>query len=274
METPGYVDAFKLFQVHGAQLRPLPVDEHGFSVDNIPADSQAKLVFVTPSNQFPRGGTMPLPRRLELLRWAQSNHALIIEDDYDGELRYDGRPLSALQGLDETGHVIYLGTFSKVLFPALRLSYVVLPPHLVEPFVNAKQVVDRGAPTLTQAAVSDFITEGYFERHLRHLRQAYGQRRALLEEALQTHLGDVVTYVSVPAGLHIMLNLPANVVEKQVVQEARKVGVGVYAGESYYLQTPTNPSILLGFSGLSEAQIEEGVQRLAAVVREIYNLRL
>ncbi len=272
VETPGYVDAFDLFRVHGAQLRPLPVDDCGFSVQNIPADSRAKLAFVTPANQFPRGGTMPLPRRLQLLRWAQENGAWIVEDDYDGELRYDRRPLSALQGLDEHGHVIYLGTFSKVLFPALRLSYVVLPTPLVAPFVQAKQLIDRGAPTLTQAAVADFITEGYFVRHLRHLRQAYGQRRATLEEALQTHLGELGHYVSVPAGLHIMLYLPMRVDEKAVVQRARDVGVGVYAGAPYHLPAATHPSILLGFSGVSEAQIKEGIQRLAVVVREVYDL--
>lgn len=269
VETPGYVDAFDLFRVHNAQLRPLIVDQHGFSIAQIPTDSKAKFAYVTPSNQFPRGGTMPLQRRLELLQWAQTNQALIIEDDYDGELRYDGRPLSALQGLDETGHVIYLGTFSKVLFPALRLSYVVLPQPLVKPFIQAKQIVDRGAPTLTQAAVSDFITEGYFERHLRHLRQAYGQRRDVLEGALQRYLGESVAYVPEPAGLHIMLDLPAQMNEAQLVQEARKAGVGVYAGQPYHLHTAPNPSILLGFSGVSEDQIEEGVRRLAAVMQAI-----
>ena len=269
VETPGYIDAFDLFRVHAAQLRPLPVDEFGFPVQKIPEDCAAKLAFVTPSNQFPRGGTMPLHRRLELLQWAKIKKVLIVEDDYDGVLRYDGRPLSALQGLDQTGQVIYLGTFSKVLFPALRLSYVVLPPQLVDPFIQAKQVVDRGAPTLTQAAVSDFITEGHFERHLRHLRQAYGQKRQMLEAALQTYLGDSVQYVSVPAGLHIMLDLPANVDETQLVQAARKVGVGLYGGKPYHLQPAPNPSILLGFSGVSELQIEVGVKRLAQVLQEI-----
>ncbi len=266
VETPGYVDAFNLLRVHGAQLRPLPVDDHGFDVANIPQNSQAKLAFVTPANQFPRGGTMSLPRRMALLQWAQANQALLVEDDYDGELRYDGRPLSALQGLDETGHVIYLGTFSKVLFPALRLSYVVLPLHLVEPFIHAKQLVDRGAPTLTQAAVSDFITEGYFERHLRHLRQAYGQRRVILQDALQEFIGDCVRHVSVPAGLHVMLYLPPQMDEAEFVQQARKAGVGVYAGAPYHLQTDAPPTILLGFSGVSEAQLVEGVRRLGEIV--------
>jgi GntR family transcriptional regulator/MocR family aminotransferase len=210
---------------------------------------------------------MPLARRMALLQWADKHRATIIEDDYDGELRYDGRPLSALQGLDKDGRVIYLGTFSKVLFPALRLGYVVLPPSLITPFVQAKRLVDRGAPTLTQAAVSDFITEGHFERHLRHLRTAYGRRHAVLMQALQAHMPDSVQYSTNPAGLHVMLFLPVGVVETAVIHQAAQAGVGVYAGARYHLQQPVPPSILLGFSGLSEADIEEGVRRLAEVLK-------
>jgi len=267
METPGYVDAYAVFQAFGAQVAYLPVDNAGFPVESIPADSRARLLFVTPSNQFPKGGTMPLARRMALLQWAQNHGAFIVEDDYDGELRYDGRPLSALQGLDKNGRVIYLGTFSKVLFPALRLGYVVLPPELTEPFIQAKRLVDRGAPTLTQAAVSDFINESHFERHLRHLRAAYGKRREILVQALETYLPDIVQYSSTPAGLHVMLFLPPQVEETAVIHKAAQAGVGVYAGARYHLQQPAPPSILLGFSGLSEEDIEEGVRRLAGVLR-------
>ncbi|HEX6383157.1 MAG TPA: PLP-dependent aminotransferase family protein [Anaerolineae bacterium] len=267
VETPGYADAFTLFQVHGAHLVPLAVDDDGFPVDAIPAACRARLVFVTPSNQFPRGGTMPLAHRLSLLQWARAHDALVIEDDYDGELRYSGRPLAALQGLDEDGRVVYLGTFSKVLFPALRLAYVVLPPALVKPFVQAKGLVDRGAPTLTQAAVADFITEGHFERHLRHLRQAYGQRRQVLVQALETFLPGAVRYSAVEAGLHVMLYLDPACDETEVVRQAAAAGVGVYPGAPYHLQKSAPPSILLGFSGLSEAEIEEGVRQLASVIR-------
>ncbi|MEW5989080.1 MAG: PLP-dependent aminotransferase family protein, partial [Chloroflexota bacterium] len=153
VETPGYADAFDLLRAQGACLTAVPVDEHGFPPERIPPDSRARLAFVTPSNQFPRGGTMPLARRLALLEWAEAAGAMIIEDDYDSELRYSGHPLAALQGLDEGGRVIYLGTFSKVLFPALRLGYVVLPEPLLTPFLRAKGLMDRGAPTLMQAAV-------------------------------------------------------------------------------------------------------------------------
>lgn len=271
VESPGYAQAFAVFRLFGAALRPLPVDDHGFPVELIPAGSRARLVFVTPSNQFPRGGALSLPRRLELLAWARARGAFVVEDDYDGELRYEGRPLTALQGLDDDGRVVYLGTFSKVLFPALRLSYVVLPPAMVTPFVRAKEVVDRGAPTLTQAAVADFITEGHFERHLRHLRQAYGQRRQVLTQALDAYLGEKVRFSHTPAGLHVMVYLPeaaaeTPVTETAVVARAAAAGVGVYPGAPYHLHTPTPPSILLGFSGLTEAEIAEGVRRLAVIL--------
>jgi GntR family transcriptional regulator/MocR family aminotransferase len=266
VESPGYAQAFEVFRLFGANLIPLPVDDHGFPVEVIPSESRARLVFVTPSNQFPRGGALSLPRRVRLLEWARARGAFVVEDDYDGELRYAGRPLTALQGLDEDGRVVYLGTFSKVLFPALGLSYVVLPPEMVTPFVRAKAVVDRGAPTLTQAAMTDFITERHFERHLRHLRQAYGQRRQVLVEALDTYLGKNVHFSHAPAGLHVMVYLPVGMSETAVMAGAAAIGVGVYPGAPYHLHTPTQPSILLGFSGLTEAEIVEGVRRLAAVM--------
>ena len=268
LETPGYAAAFRLFQTHGAWLTAVPVDAHGFPVEQIPTSSRARLIFVTPTNQFPSGGTMPLARRLALLHWARQHDAVIVEDDYDGELRYDDHPHGALQGLDEDGRVVYLGTFSKVLFPALRLSYVVLPPALVEPFVRAKALVDRGAPTLTQAAVADFINEGHFERHLRQLRHAYGRRRQKLIEALEKYLPQQVYCSDEAAGLHVMLHLRPHLNEARIVREAAAAGVGVYPGAPYHLHRPAPPSILLGFSGLDEAEIEEGIRRLAGILAE------
>jgi GntR family transcriptional regulator / MocR family aminotransferase len=266
VETPGYAAAFELFRLHGARLTAVAVDDEGLTVAAIPAHVQARLVFVTPSNQFPRGGSMPVNRRLELLAWARQNEAMVLEDDYDGELRYSGHPVAALQGLDGDGRVVYLGTFSKVLFPALRLGYVVLPPALIEPFLHAKGLVDRGSPTLTQAAVADFITEGHFERHLHRLRQEYGERRQTLVDALAHELGGRVRYAPVAAGLHVMLDLEPDRDEMEVVRRAAAVGVGVYPGAPYHLVRPSPPSILLGFSGLSSAEIEEGVRRLGEVI--------
>ncbi|MGH2537147.1 MAG: PLP-dependent aminotransferase family protein, partial [Candidatus Promineifilaceae bacterium] len=267
VESPGYSDAFELFRAYGAQLQPLAADDGGFPVERIPAGSPARLAFVTPANQFPRGGAMPLERRLALLAWARTAGALILEDDYAGELRYSGHPLAALQGLDDDGRVIYLGTFSKVLFPALRLGYVVLPAGLTAPFLAAMELVDRGAPTLTQAAVADFIAEGHFERHLRRLRLEYGARRAALAAALERHLGDLARHSADPAGLHIMAYLDPALDEGRLVREAAAAGVGLTAGGPYHLGPPPGPSILLGFSGLTTAEIEAGIGRLARLVK-------
>lgn len=265
VETPGYRDAFTLFQLHGARLVGLPVDDHGLPVDRIPADCRARLAFVTPTHQFPKGGTMPLARRLALLGWAREQGALIVEDDYDGDLRYEGHSLAALQGVDADGRVVYLGTFSKVLFPTLRLGYLVLPPPLVTPFVRAKDLVDRGAPTLTQAAVADFLAEGHFERHLRHLRRLYGERRAVLVAALEERLGGRIKVSTVAAGLHVMLFLEPHVDEARLVVAAAARGVRVNPGAPYHLERPAPPSLLLGFSGLDADAIAEGVRRLAEV---------
>lgn len=265
VETPGYTDAFAIFQAYGARLHALRVDDAGLPVEAIPSACTARLAFVTPANQFPRGGAMSAERRLALLQWARKARSLVIEDDYDGALRYEGQPLVSLQGLDKTGQVIYLGTFSKVLFPALRLGYVVLPQPILSAFLKAKSVVDRGAPTLTQAAVADFIREGHFERHLRRLRREYGRHRQTLVAAIEEHLGNAVTFASEPAGLHIMLYLRDGADEESIVDRALGAGVRVYAGAPYHLQVPPPPSILLGFSGLDENQIEEGVRRLAQV---------
>lgn len=269
VETPGYSGAFQLFKTFGVRLRAIPVDEDGFPVGRIPTNGLARLAFVTPSNQFPRGGTMPLPRRLALLKWARKTDALVLEDDYDGELRYSGHPISALQGLDRDQRVIYLGTFSKVLFPALRLGYVVLPPSLVDPFHKAMRLVDRGAPTLTQAAVADFINEGHFERHLQRLRKEYGQRRRSLVQAIEESIGDSVSYSKVEAGLHVMLFLPPGIDEDILIKEVARLGVGVYPGKPYHLEQPASPSILLGFSGLNSDEICEGVARISDALRSI-----
>ena len=266
VESPGYSDAYSLFRAHGIQLYPLNVDEDGLPVDELPYGESIRAAFVTPSHQFPRGGSLPLERRLKLLEWARQQKALVFEDDYDSELRYDGRPLSALQGLDNSGHVVYFGTFSKVLFPALRLGYVVLPESLIAPFSRTLSLVDRGAPTLTQAAVADFIAEGHFERHLRRLRIAYGERRQTLVNALDETLAGEVTFSRVPAGLHIMIHLHADCSEAEVIKKAAAAGVGVYPGAPYYVQKPAPPAILLGFSGLNSEQIREGVFRLADVL--------
>jgi GntR family transcriptional regulator/MocR family aminotransferase len=269
VETPGYMEAYNLLRVYGAVLHGLPVDDEGFPVERIPPESAARLAFVTPANQFPHGGTLTLERRLWLLAWARRADAYILEDDYDGELRYDGHSATALQGIDDAGRVIYLGTFSKVLFPALRLAYVVLPTTLIPPFLATKRLIDRGSPTLTQAAIGDFMAEGYFDRHLHQLRETYGRRRALLATGLQQVLGERVHFSAVAAGLHIMVQLPTNADEAQLIQRAaEQFSLGLYPAAPYHLQPGAPPAILLGFSGVREEDIAPGVAQLAQLLTE------
>ncbi|HSH02670.1 MAG TPA: PLP-dependent aminotransferase family protein [Anaerolineae bacterium] len=265
VENPGYRDVYALFQAHGARLHPLDVDDDGLPTPP-PPPSRTRLLFITPTHQFPHGGTMPLPRRLALLNWAQKHQVIILEDDYDSELRYDTHPLAALQGLDPHGHVIYLGTFSKILFPALRLGYVVLPPPLVPLFQRAKGLTDRGAPTLTQAAVADFITAGHFQRHLDQLRRTYRQRWQAMMAALDQHLPPTIHYTRQPAGLHVMLRLPPETDEAALIQTAAHHGLGLYPGAPYHLNPLPPPTILLSYASLTPAQIHTGIARLAPLI--------
>ncbi len=262
VESPGYIEAYQLLRVHGAHLHGYAVDDDGFPVEKL-GNRAAKLVFVTPANQFPRGGTLPLPRRLQLIEWAYAHNAYIIEDDYDSELRYDEKQIGALQGL-APDRVIYLGTFSKVLFPALRLAYVVLPQPLIEPFLATKRLIDRGSPTLTQAAIADFLREGHFERHVRRLRQAYAQRRQILTTALRSELPDW-QFSDVPAGLHVMARLPSTIDERVMVKLAESNQIGIYPAAPYSLSPNPDPAVLLAFSGISAEKIADGIGRLSQI---------
>ncbi len=267
VESPGYVEAFRLFEAYGARFRPISVDYEGLPVEQLGHYPGVKLAYVTPANQFPNGGTMPLPRRLELLSWAKSNNAFVLEDDYDSHLRYDGRHVEALQTLDTDGRIIYLGTFSKVLFPALRLAYVVLPPSLIDSFLRTKWLVDRGSPTLMQAAIADFILEGHFERHLKRLRVIYGERRSLLTAALDQYLPGL-SYSQTKAGIHILLRLPDYVDEMAVIKSAEALGLGVYPASPYAMIEPARPAVLLSYSSIAPHQIEPGIQRLKQALEQ------
>lgn len=211
---------------------------------------------------------MPASRRLALLNWANRHNSYIIEDDYDGPLRYKSHPLSALQSIDPDNRVIYLGTFSKVLFPALRLAYVVVPKPLLKEFIRIKRLIDRGAPTLTQAAVADFMVEGHFVRHLRRLRSLYGAVRNDMVTAVSQQLGDYVSFVEEPAGLHLMLYLNPPLNENDVIIRAAAAGVRLSAGAPFHFHQPVPASILLGFSQLTRDEILEGVSILSEVLAE------
>jgi GntR family transcriptional regulator/MocR family aminotransferase len=242
------------------------VDEDGLDVAALPAPDDPtapRLVYVTPSHQFPTGATLSLPRRLRLLEWAARRRALIVEDDYDSDFRYSGRPLESLQGLDTHGVVAYVGSFSKALFPPLRVGFVVLPPRLVQPFVAAKWLADRQTATLDQQVLSDFIGEGHFERHLRRMRRLYQARRDALLGALRTHLGDQMQPGGDGAGLHLVGWLPPGSDAAALSAEAARLGVAAPPLDPYYLGAVSRPGLMLGYASLDEARIVEGVRRLA-----------
>jgi GntR family transcriptional regulator / MocR family aminotransferase len=269
IEEPHYPGARQVFLAAGARLIPVPVDAEGLDVRALPeATAQARLVYVTPSHQFPSGAIMSLTRRLALLAWAERHGAYILEDDYDSEFRYAGQPVEAMQGLDRSGRVIYVGTFSKVLFPALRLGYVVLPTPLVAPFTAAKWLTDRHTTTLEQEVLTDFIREGHFERHLRRARARNAARRTALLEALAAALGTRVEISGANTGMHLLVWLhtltPPQVAA--LIAAAERAGVGLYSVAPYYLQPPPRAGLLLGYTAMSEEEIRIGIRHLAALL--------
>jgi len=267
LEDPGYLAARRTFQSQGARLYPVPVDESGLVVKKLEhCPEPIKLVYITPSHQFPTGAVLSLPRRLELLAWAQQAGAMIIEDDYDSEYRYADRPFPALQGLDQSDSTLYVGTFSKVLFPALRIGYLVVPPSLVEVFIRAKWLADRQCPLLEQYVLADFISEGHLERHIRRMRTLYDQRRRSLVEALMLYLGQRVTILGENAGIHLMVRLHTSLSDEEIVHRALQVGVGLVPAQPYYLSGDSSGEFIFGYAELNESQIQEGIRRLAQVL--------
>jgi GntR family transcriptional regulator / MocR family aminotransferase len=265
LEDPGYLSARYAFRAEGAKLNPIPVDTLGMEVDRL--SKPVKLIYVTPSHQFPTGAVMPLARRLELLSWAESAGAYIVEDDYDSEFRFGGRPIPSLQGLDAAERVLYIGTFSKMLFPSLRLGYMVVPRGLAQVFKQAKWLMDRHSPSLEQRVLTDFITEGFLERHLRRMRTLYNRRRGALVEALTRHFGDKATVFGESAGMHLVVDLRTRYANAEVIRRAADAGVGISSIEQYYLRRAPANRFLLGYGGLSEGQIAQGIRRLAEAVR-------
>ena len=257
VEDPCYPGARQLFEAHGARLHPVPVTRDGIAVAELPDD--ARLVFVTPSHQLPTGASMSLPRRLELLEWARARGVVVIEDDYDSEYHYSGAPLPALQGLSTRASVIYVGTFSNVMVPGLRLGYLVVPPALVTAFVSAKWHADRRTAMLEQAALADFLREGHFERHVRRMRRLYGRRRHALTAALEKHLGNEVTVLSDTAGMFLMVRFASG----RAAEQARRQGVNLTSTARFYLGPAPPHEYLLRFSAVGERTLREGIRRLA-----------
>ena len=271
LEEPGYLSARRVFLSQGAKLLPISVDSEGLMVEELKQykNESIKLVYVTPSHQFPTGAILSLPRRLELLAWARQTGALIIEDDYDSEYRYGDRPIPALQGLDESDSVLYIGTFSKVLFPSLRIGYLVLPKSLASLFARAKWLNDRHLPLLEQYVLTDFIEEGHLERHIRKMRSHYDQCRQILVQALKEHFGERVKILGEKAGIHLMVKLQTPLSDEEIVQRAAMKGVGMLSASPQYLGEGGVGEFIFGYSELTEAQIKEGVFRLAEALNDL-----
>jgi GntR family transcriptional regulator/MocR family aminotransferase len=279
VENPGYPPARAILSAAGVATHLAPVDREGLQVGALPAAGAGapRLVYVTPSHQYPTGVTLSLARRLELLEWAAGAGALIVEDDYDSELRYEGPPLPALQGLDDRGCVAYVGSCSSVLFPPLRIGWIVAPPSLVRPLVAAKWLADRQTATLDQLVLADFIADGHFTRHLRRSRRLYAARRRALVAAVGRYLPPSCVLSGEAAGLQTPLDLPPDADEPAVVAAAVAQGVGVeplapcygappHASAALTPRDGRRPGLLLGFAAVEEVGIDEGIRRLAAAV--------
>jgi GntR family transcriptional regulator / MocR family aminotransferase len=269
VEDPGYLGARHCFRGQGAKLQAVSVDVEGIDVEALSQYRQPfKLLYVTPSHQFPTGVTLSLPRRLALLQWAQQTGTLILEDDYDSEYRYGNRPIPALQGLDRNNTVIYVGTFSKILFPSLRVGYLVVPTAWIAVVSRAKWLCDRQSPTLEQYALTDCITEGHFERHIRRMRHLYDRRRQILANALKHHFGSRVTILGENAGIHLMAKIETTLPDEIAIKKAAIVGVGLISAQGYYLTAPKMGEFIFGYAQLDETQIEQGIQKLFQVLHE------
>lgn len=272
IENPCYQGAAFLFRSMGATLHPIPVDHHGFMVDKLPHD-RGGVVFVTPSHQYPTGATLSLDRRLQILKWANDTNSVIIEDDYDSHFRYDGRPITALAGLDNGQRVFYLGTFSKSLGAGLRIGFAVVPNELAETARIVKSQMNHGQGWLDQAVLAEFIDTGLYDRHLRRARKLYKSRRDCLISNLEHHFGSA-DITGADGGLHVVWRLPPGSPDAQVVQQhARLRGVGVYtfgSGAAYdFDDTSSRDSLVLGYSSVKESDIEIAVGRLHGLIEEI-----
>jgi GntR family transcriptional regulator/MocR family aminotransferase len=267
MEEPGYYGAKAAFTVAGARIVPIPVDqERGWRLDA--PDPTPRLIYVTPACQHPLGITMRMEERLRLLDIAETGNSWVIEDDFDGEYRFQGRPVPAIQSMDRSGRVIYVGTFAKLLFPALRLGFMVLPQELAERIANALSTTGQFAPLVLQAALADFITEGHMSRHLKRMRRIYAQRRQLFRAIVEERLGREMTLSPAEAGIQVVGYLRPGIDDIKVSQAAGRRAINVSPLSKYFQNTAPTQGLVLGYAACNAAQTMEGVDRLAMAIRE------
>jgi len=267
-EDPGHAAGRDIFAAAGIEIIPARIDGEGLNTEAAAGiEPPPKLIFVTPSHQHPLGVTMSIRRRLELLDYAKRHAAWILEDDYDSEFRYTGRPISAMQGLDEHGCVLYIGTFSKVLFPSLRLGYLVAPPALIEPLYAAQVLICQSMSQFPQAVLADFINAGHFTAHLRKMRIAYAERRGALSDALQKQAGDILDVSPPDAGMHLIAWLPQGVDERQLCEAIWRSGIEVLPLSVYCFKQFNRGGLVLGFANTAVEDMAPSVNKLVDVLR-------
>jgi GntR family transcriptional regulator/MocR family aminotransferase len=267
VENPSYPPMRAAFEATGAKLIPVPVDADGMLIDRLP--TRARVVCVTPSHQFPLGSAMSMTRRMALLEFARENDTVVIEDDYDCEFRFDGRPLDALQTIDRHASVFYVGTFSKSMFPEIRLGFIVAPPWALEALVVAKQDSDLLSPFLVQHTLAAFIAEGHLARHIRKMRSVYSQRRRRLLDGLQRDFARWLDPIPCFAGLHVAALLRHSEDAQEVVTRAHDQGVGVSSVGRYCIGRPDTQGLIFGYGAITEQAIAGGLSKLRHVWRPL-----
>jgi GntR family transcriptional regulator/MocR family aminotransferase len=273
VEEPCYVGIRNTLAAEGTEIVPVPVDADGMDLERAPSCRGATLAVVTPSHQFPTGSVLSLARRLSLLDWARGADGFVVEDDYDGEFRYEGKPVEPPHALDRDERVIYVGTFSKTLAPALRIGFVVVPERLLRALRAAKWLADWCSPPLEQRALAELVSRGLFERHVRKARARYARRRAALLSALQSEVGDRLIPLGAPAGLHVLCRVPGMSERRlgELALRAREASVGIHSARPCYATKPACAELIFGYARLSEPEIREGIRRLGAAVRSADN---
>jgi GntR family transcriptional regulator / MocR family aminotransferase len=267
VEDPCYRAALDILRAAEAEIVPVPVDAHGLDIAAGPrAKTPPRLVYTTPSRQYPLGMAMPLARRVSLLAWAAAAGVWVIEDDYESEFQAPGRMLPSLQGLDRAGRVIYLGTFSKLLFPSLRLGYAVLPEDLVAPFVAARHLADRQSSALIQAVMTDFMLDGHFARHLKRMRARYAERQQFLTEQVSRHCAGLLDIRPVESGMYLTAWLPQGWSDRAASAVLAEAGIVAPPLSSFTLETAREPGLVLGYTGHDEGAMARAVERMAAVL--------
>jgi GntR family transcriptional regulator/MocR family aminotransferase len=269
IEDPVFHQARNVMAFVGAKIIPCPIDREGLVIGKCSRQNSPRLILVTPSHQFPLGVTMSLGRRKALIEFAESRDGYILEDDYDSEFRFDGPPLPCLQGLDNTGRVIYIGTMSKILYPSLRLGFLVAPPQLVDTLVKVRAVMDQHSPAIDQATLARFITDGFFLSHVKRIRALYAQRRLFFIEQFQKWLGDYFDLEVTPAGLHFIAWLRRREDFPLFMRAREQTGIWPRPLSFFCIKAQLEPAFVFGFAAWSQAQIEQGLAKLASAVKQL-----